>query len=818
MTDDFVFAWEGASAPGGKWAHLRVVRLSGEEEASRPFRYELHLAVKSPIEEPEPDALVGKRATLRIATLSSPQLKVVHGIITEAEDVAQLSDAAVYRVVLEPALSLSRFRKRCRIFLDKTTRQIVEAVLGDAEITNRSGGAVEPDVGALDYAPAADEFTWRISDPSRLDEAKARPFCVQYNESDLAFVSRLLEEEGISYHFEQGDGVCLLVLSDADAGRPRLEGVVGPGEEERRITNVRQGARLRAHSVVLGEYSWKKPALSLAIDAKQGEASDLVEHTFPGGHLEHRYQGEPLARARAERLHTEALYATARGRARVLSAGTIFTLEHDRARYEGEYLVTKLRVRGHQEGVLASSSSADAEVPWEIEIECASRGQGSAVAESKFRPARRTPKPRIFGAQTAFVTAEPGASSSEVNVNGPDGLDIGCVRLKFHWDTEQARLAKEPSSSWVRVSQAFAGPGQGGVMHPRVGVEVIVEFEEGDPDRPIVSGRVYNGANRPPKTAPTHSTLFSLATPGGAVHNEISFVDTAGGELVYMNAGKNMTADVGNDRRENVGVDALMKVGANDLEQIGANNTTTVGADDSLTVGADQNKAIGGSRSRVIGANRTKMIGASETRIIGADHTNVVGGALDEKVGAAVTESYGATRTSSVAADWTEHFSATKTQSVAGIVIQAYGGNHTTTVGGFRTINVGALQGVLVGGSVSNTYNGPHTVNVGAVQLNIAGGPITVIAPSIDINAPLNLHLEILKISLWALKGLAYGCNIALTGVAVQGLGLSKGAGGASLSVTGADIGVDGPEKSVAGAKLKLIGALIHTGGLHIHS
>src|SRR5262249_19868298 len=152
-----------------------------------------------------------------------------------------------------------------------------------------------------------------------------------------------------------------------------------------------------------------------------------------------------------------------------------------------EYLVTRLEVRGIQYGAGDSSTSAlaPATPPYIATFECARRGGGGAVAESRFRPARETPKPRILGTQTAFVTAAPGAASAEISIGGPPGAQIGCVRVRFHWDQDGA----QPSSCWVRVSQVFAGAGQGAVWHPRVGVEVVVDFEDGDPDRPIIVGR-----------------------------------------------------------------------------------------------------------------------------------------------------------------------------------------------------------------------------------------------------------------------------------------------------------------------------------------
>ncbi len=317
--------------------------------------------------------------------------------------------------------------------------------------------------------------------------------------------------------------MCLLVLSDTDQGKARLTPFdpLGVHVRARHVGTVQLGARLREKKVKLGDYDWRKPKLDLAAVA-EGGGGDLFEQHWPGGYADGKGQGEPLAQARLDRYHAEAEYATCSGWSRMLGAGSVFQLQHEKDRYEGEYLVTRLDVRGEQHGVLATHAGAASAHPFTCTFECARRGRGATVEPSRFRPARATPRPRIVGSQTAFVMDEPSSKGAEIHVGGPQGAEIGCVRLKFHWDTEAERLAKEPSSCWVRVSQVFAGAGEGALWHPRVGCEVVVEHLDGDPDRPIVTGRVYNGQNRPPgpaSGAATVSIMKSFASPGAAVNN-----------------------------------------------------------------------------------------------------------------------------------------------------------------------------------------------------------------------------------------------------------------------------------------------------------
>ena len=238
-TSDFTFAWEHAASPDGPWGHLSVVRFRGREELSALYRYDLVLLARAPAAEIDPHDLAGARATLRIATLTAPAYKLVHGVIVEAEELGPVPEGMLYRAVLMPPLVRARHRTRCRIFLEKTTRQIVDAVLqGDPNLTldpappSRTTSASRPR-----FTPAAEKLAWRIADPSRIDDARVRAHCVQYNESDLAFVARLLEDEGLSYHVENGAGLCLLVISDSDEGKARLDpfDALGPAVAARHV-------------------------------------------------------------------------------------------------------------------------------------------------------------------------------------------------------------------------------------------------------------------------------------------------------------------------------------------------------------------------------------------------------------------------------------------------------------------------------------------------------------------------------------------------------------------------------------------------------
>ncbi|MDI3290153.1 type VI secretion system tip protein TssI/VgrG [Polyangium sp. 15x6] len=804
--DDFAFACEAipGEGPFGAWGALRVVRFRGREALSEPYRYEITLLAKAGASDVDPRDLVGKRATLRIATLSNPPFKVVHGIVREASELADVPEGTLLRVILDPPWARAQHRTRCRIFLDKSLRRILEAVLaGDPLMEHRDAAEVEDDDSAPSFSPARELFTFRVTDTSRLDDPRARAFVVQYEESDFAFVSRLLEEEGISYHFENGRETCLLVLTDHDAGRPRLEpaqlGAAIPG---RSVSNVALGARMRPTRVVLDDHDWRKPTLDIMAKAGSG---DLAEYHYPGAYADAPGKGEPLASARLDRYHVEARYAAGAGSVRVLSAGSIFELEAEEPGHEGEYVVTRLDARGAQAGVLSQPAAEDA-VPWEARFELARRGTGSAVEPSRFRPALRTPKPRIRGVQTALVTADPGASGAEVNVGGPDGLSVGCVRLRFPWDTEKARLAKEPSSLWVRVSQIFAGAGEGAVFHPRVGDEVIVDFDEGDPDRPVVVGRVYNGANLPARGAGHESSMKSLSTPGGGTYNEIMFGDAAGGEVLHYFAGKDQTTDVANFRRESVGSNAKMTVGGDNTETIAANRTENVGANDTLTIGGNQTITIGGNAVTIIGGNLAHSVGASELNMVGGSQTIGVGGSVTESVGADVSESYGASRETIVGGAVTESFGAMMKVSV--------GGNVTESAAS-HALDVSAARLMMIGGNYSTVVTGSVTTKVGAVEIEASGGPQTLeVGGSITRSGPLHLTFSAFEDDIKSAKLDAQGSSSSYNVITLEAIGMTRDVTGLAKSKSGASPSAYGFEKRMCGGILKIAAVGLFASGV----
>ncbi|HRI64639.1 MAG TPA: type VI secretion system tip protein TssI/VgrG [Polyangium sp.] len=798
---DFRFAWEGAQ--GAAWAHLLVAQVRGHEQMSSLFRYELVVVAKAPAPEVDPSDLVGHHASLRISTTTNPICRVVHGVISEAEELYPVPEGMLMRVVLSPPLVRAAHRKRSRIFLDKTLRQIIEAVLGSDKLYQKAPDVpLTPDDGMNpDYSVALAQYTLRIADATRLDDPTMRPYVVQYNETDLDFLSRLLEDEGISFHFESGLGVSLLVLSDADGGRDRLSPFdpCGAGIPGRDISTMKIGAKLRPKRVQLDDYDWRKPQLLLTTNTIT-PLDDLVDQHFPGGYQDGPTRGEPLAKVRLERYATEADYAVGEGKLRVLGAGSIFQLESNKPRYEGEYLVTAIDITIEQSGV-ATIPGQPQNVPFTAKFECVRCGKDGAKQESRYRPPRITPKPRILGTQTAFVTAAPGTKNVEIHVGGPPDGEIGCVRLRFHWDRDFERHRTEHTSCWVRVSQTFTGAGLGAVWHPRVDSEVVVEFIDGDPDRPIITGRVYNGANLPPAPSvgsPTISTFKTLSSPGATGYNEFMFDDARGAELVRIHAARDWNSEVVHNRSESIGNDSSSTVRHNRTETTGVNRSTTVGNNNTEIVGASESISIGQNQSTSVGVNQATSVGVNQTTVVGANQITTVGSNQTVNVGAAQTTTIGASHTVTVGGKETISIGASQTETIGASHTMTVGGSDTITVGGAQNVSVGGAQNVIVGGAQTMTAGGtqsftaPNQVLTASGNVTITGGgAISATAPFTAITGEGILVLT--------------GATTLMTGGTITIQAGSITVSGGAVTINGSPVKVDGgPSVDVSAGVIKL--------------
>jgi type VI secretion system secreted protein VgrG len=439
-------------------------------------------------------------------------------------------------------------------------------------------------------------------------------YLVQYRESAFNFVSRILEQEGIYYYFRHEDGKHTLVLADGYGSHEAWPGyetvpyfpVGAQAREDDHIDAWRVTKQMVSDAYAANDFNFESPKANLlqtrsSPTGNDGETFKLYD--YPGG-FSNRDDGGQQVRVRLEEKQGNAEVAEGDSNVRGLASGFLFTLDgHPRDEQNREYLI----VSTHYDFQVNAYESAS----WgPSRYRCLFEGTHSDV---QYRAPRTTRKPSVEGPQTATVV-------------GPSGEEIwtdkyGRVKLQFHWD--RYGESDEKSSCWVRVAQVWAGTNWGAMHIPRIGQEVIVDFLEGDPDRPIITGRVYNGSNMPPYGLPgnqTQSDIKSRSTKDGAAPNanEIRFEDRKGTEEFFIQAEKDLNSLVKNSETANVMGDRTRSVGGKDTLSVGKTRTTTVKGDDSYFVtDGDVLEGFGKSHSNNVKEFATYTIGKEYSLDVG---------------------------------------------------------------------------------------------------------------------------------------------------------------------------------------------------------
>ncbi|MCI0406502.1 MAG: type VI secretion system tip protein VgrG, partial [candidate division Zixibacteria bacterium] len=486
---------------------------------------------------------------------------------------------APYKALLVPEFWLLTRLYRSRIFQKMTVRDIVQEVMKSVGIST-----------------SRFRFALKRSLP-------AREYCVQYRETDWDFISRLLEEEGTFYFFEQKDKETVLVMGDSpDAvlaiGKPekilfREPSATGAAKEA--VFEFRFAQELRSGKYALKDYNFTRPDVLVEGEAKAKRDDKLEIYDYPGYYVvaesggvsdAEKFKsgdltalGKDIAQIRLEEEQASRCKAEGFSLCRRFLPGFFFELG-DHSRFSGKYLLVSVTHTGSQPAVPAAGAP---KVTYQNQFACIPN-------DVVFRPARITPKPVVKGVQNAWVT-------------GPKGEEIytdsyGRVKVQFPWDREGKKDDK--TSCWVRVSSAWAGKGWGAIYIPRIGQEVLVDFLEGDPDRPIIVGRVYNGANLPPYKLPdekTKSALKSSSSKGGDGFNEIRLEDNKGKEQILIQAEKDLDVRIQNDRREWVGRNRHLIVKQDKFEQVGNKRHETVNGDHLEKIKGDRNLTVEGKEA-----------------------------------------------------------------------------------------------------------------------------------------------------------------------------------------------------------------------------
>jgi type VI secretion system secreted protein VgrG len=652
-------------APSSGLERSIVRRFSGREALSEPFQFDLELV--SPDLETELDEFLGESVTFQVL-LESGALRPFNGIVDHVRQLEADLTGAVYQLRLVPWTRLLELRTNCRVFQEQAVPDIVDQILADHGVQ---------------------DVDWQIE-----ATYQQRVLCVQYRESDWAFIARLLEEEGIAYHFAHEDSRHVMVLCDSPGPRQecpeqktalfRTAQDAGEGEgalESDVVRELRLERSLLSGKRLLADFNYLDPGASLeapaAVELAVPASKDLEDFEHPGGFVKLGAEddaklpfGETLAAVRAEAIDARTLLACGESSCRGFVSGFTFELQnHLRKDCCIPWLLVAVEHYLDQSATL--STTAGGEPHYSNRFVC-------LPAKIPYRPARTTPRPTVKGPQTAIVS---GPSGEEIHTD-----KHGRVKVAFHWDRYGGRDGSD--SCWVRVAHGWAGGGWGAQFTPRIGHEVVVEFLEGDPDRPLITGSVYNGKNAIPYATPTQSGIRTRSSKDGSAanFNEIRFEDKKGSEELYLHAEKDMTEVVEN------------------------NHTQSVGAAQSITVGSDKRVEVGASHSESVGDNMSITVGSSRSLSVGVNHAETIGAAKELTVGGAYAVSVGAV--------------------------------NQVSVGGNRTVAVGGNDSHSVGGNASATFDKNLTVKVaGEESRSIEKTSITKIKDGYKVEAK-NIAIE----------------------------------------------------------------------------
>ena len=492
---------------------------------------------------------IGENCSVALKNYDGSQ-RYFSGILTASQWTGTRNEYYSYRLTARPWLWLLSRSSDCRIFKDKTALVIIKDVFAKHGL----GGVT--DLTGCKY-----------------EEIK---YCVQYRETDLDFVCRLMEEFGIYYYFNHANGKHDLVLSDSlsshlpKSGGEKLIYRPIPGSQRRKEEHLFNWAAERTFNtgkVILNDYDFKQSATSLLAEKSGGGGyrnDTLKIYDYPGRYKV-KSQGETLARIKLEAEQAADKRCYADGDSVFCMPGSLITLaEHPHSSQNRRYLVVRASHSYSSDAYRTSDAGGGEEI-------YAGRYE-FLPSDVPFRAPQVTPRPIVHGPQTAKVVGE-----GEIDVDAD-----GCIMVQFHWDRDKIQSRR------VRIAQVWSGIKWGGIYIPRVGQEVVVEFVEGDPDRPLVIGTVYNNEHPTPYPLPDEKTIAGVksnSTTGGGGFNEFVFDDKKGSELVRMHAQKDLAAKIEHDEARDVGNIVKIDIGNNKIVDIGNVWEVTAGTKIEFTVG-----------------------------------------------------------------------------------------------------------------------------------------------------------------------------------------------------------------------------------------
>jgi len=718
--------------------------FTGTEGLSQLFQFQVELLRPQAKGAIPFDGLLAQGVTVEL-DLPGGAIRHFHGIVNRLSQghVVQLSQNPdetfiQYRAEVVPQFWLLTRKTQSRTFQYKTVPDILKEVLKGVATKFEIQGKFQP-----------------------------RDYCVQYRESDFAFASRIMEEEGIYYFFKHANGSHEMVLANTPQGHPDVpvakklifEQVVGGERPEHRVLRWEKAQEIRSGKVTLFDHSFELPhkhleaEKAIAASAQAGKVAhklnvngvpQLELYDYPGGYAG-RFDGvdrgggdkpadvqkifEDNGRTVEIRMQEEAadaLVVSGGGNCGQMTAGHKFTLEKH-FDGDGDYILTKVQ---HSGEFAANYRAGEGQTfTYRNQFQC-------IPAAVPFRPERVTPRPTVKGGQTAVVV-------------GPGGEEIftdkyGRIKVQFHWD--RAGKNDADSSCWVRVGTPWAGKNWGIIHIPRIGQEVIVDFMEGDPDQPIVVGSVYNADMMPPWALPANKTQSGIQTrssPGGspANHNQIRFEDKKGSEQVHIHAEKNQDIEVENDETHWVGHDRKKTIDHDETTLVKHDRTETVNNNETITIDGARKETVHKTETIVIDQDRTETVHANEsitidknrTEKVGQDESITISGNRTENVSKEEKITIGGGRTENVAKDESITIGGGRTESVAKDEKITIGGGRTESVAKDETVSIGGGQTESVAKDRAISVTGADALTVGKTLAITAADSITLTTGSASI-------------------------------------------------------------------------------------
>lgn len=695
--------------------------------------------------------LVKSRQLLQVIN-EKGESRFFDGIVESARFQSAVGRRLQFRITLVPTLALLKYREDCRIFQDKSVPDIIKELLGESGI--------------------ADQAVWELE-----QSYPPREFTVQYRETTFNFISRLLEDEGISYFFVHTEEGHKVIFLDMPAGfenhdthfpeQPKLALSLSSRlfSNAEPVFDYSRKRSLRTTSVLLRDFEFKTPRVLPEVAIPAEDNWPLPYYEYSSG-FSQKADGNRKATARISALRRDAETATGSTNAIGMRCGGVCSVEGGaQAETEASLLVMRLVSSGRQE---AGES--------DLNFACRNRFE-AGILGNPIAPERRARRPRIAGLQTAIVT---GSETEDQSIHVDE---FGRIKVRFYWD--RIGQQDDTSSCWIRVNQVPMG---GSMVLPRLGWEVSVVFLEGDPDRPLVVGRVYNAENAPPMSLPgakASGSIKSMSSPKAAGSNEITLGDSGGAQGFSIKAQKDLNMTTNWDCTTEIKVNDEQHVNKNIARSVGVDESAHIGVDQSIDVGANFNTKIGGSQSVSVGANDTsnatanfiENIGGNRDYTVGANQTTIsngvqcdITGNMDRTVGA-VDMWVGALGIS-------DDIKGNSIANAGAARIHLVNGTHGEVAGATRTQTFAAAEIHLVKGAYTIDCQAMHSTMVGAVCMQKVDGDVIIKAPAISL---------------------------------MGALGTFKG-GSSELKLAGGPITIKGSKVSVKGALIKKTGASLKLG------